>query len=626
MKRRLQFPRWKQNNVFGIIERYNSDADVLFQRQATVPPKTVRKLVDNLFKGFANEGQPLNSSGPFDAFYSPLSSPLLNWVSTSYTLTPQGSVTTTPYKSFKGNGVDSYYSTGFNPSTAGGKLLQNSASLFIWSLTDATGISLDDAGNTALRINSRGSSTPFVRCNSNAVTNVAASDSLGLTAVSRIGSSDFRYFKNNTVNSVITAASIAPTNAEITISRVNANFSPRELAFIGFGGGLSGTAMTSLYPHMAAFVQGMQSFFFDGLAAELGSPDLIDLSARKGLDFGTSIQSATRMSRKGATPSTTLYDFVEKKFSLQVTGIHFMPDVFQPTQGNFVTTGAVDLLQRAAAKNIPVRIHSLAYPKRCAETGNFADSFTTTTQCYDYIDSHFEAIAAVPGIENAVDFDVINEIVNGSGNRTDNVFYRVFGDHSYLVYMYQKAQDLFGTGKNYQWCQDNTERAFDAYDDTARSNVLAALTTAISNGAPITGYNFQSHLRFSDGLINRAKMKTFVEALIALGLKITVGELDVRTGYDPVYRPNQKSPLLYTKEEYDREAYFLMRSWLDFILPYVVSTGGSFLCWSASDISHSWEFYNGLPSGERPSIYDTEYNKKDQWYAIRDSLLLLADA
>lgn len=243
---------------------YNTDALALFSRMSSQPPPRVKRSISNLFDGLKAIGYPLTASGPWDAFYwvtSNAADALLNWVSSSYPLVPQNSPVATPYRGFQGNGSTSYYSTGFNPSAAGGKHVQDSAHMFIWSLTDATGSTADDAGNTNTRINSKGSSTPFVRCNSGSITNPSVSDSLGFSAVSRTASAGFRFHKNGAAGSSITGTSIAPANAEFTLCKVNTNYSARSIAGFGFGSGISDAGMQAIYGVLAIFAQDMQSFF-----------------------------------------------------------------------------------------------------------------------------------------------------------------------------------------------------------------------------------------------------------------------------------------------------------------------------------------------------------------------------
>lgn len=96
---------------------------------------------DNLICGLETDG--VGCSASLDALYIfaavDAATYKLNLCSSSFSLTEVGTVTFTQYTGVMTDGTTGYENTGFNPATAGGHFVQNSASLGVYDLTnDAT--------------------------------------------------------------------------------------------------------------------------------------------------------------------------------------------------------------------------------------------------------------------------------------------------------------------------------------------------------------------------------------------------------------------------------------------------------------------------------------------------------
>jgi hypothetical protein len=165
----------------------------------------------------------------------------------------------------KPNGTNGYGDTFLTPATS---ISQNSAHLSFYSRTQSIG--------DGFNIGSVKTNPPFeglhiaisfglnsnqmrTRCNSqNPSTSYTPTDTRGLFSISRIASSQFKGYRNNT--SVFTAAetSNSPNNVKIVIGATNttggvSDYSTNECAFASIGDGLTDTEAANLYTAVQAY-------------------------------------------------------------------------------------------------------------------------------------------------------------------------------------------------------------------------------------------------------------------------------------------------------------------------------------------------------------------------------------
>jgi len=289
-------------------------------------------------------------------------------------------------------------------------------------------------------------------------------------------------------------------------------------------------------------------------------------------------------------------------------GSDMKPAVTQPSQGVFDFTRADAFAARAALDEKPFRLHLLNYPAK--ELPWMTDEVCNAATWQGLIDAHFEAYAARPWAQSVTSIDVTNEIMDGeeanprNGFR-DTVWYRA-GGPGWVTYMFQKARALWPNTPLYM-CHDRLEQLTDGYGQRQAAWFLQMLENQLNAGAPITGVNFQCHLSFRLGF-DAKRLRDFCEDIKSLGLKIMIGEFDVRTG-----NVGQFVPSNYTVTEYDRQGALLARQVWDVLLPEV--DGGEVLVWGLTDNHNSWE------AGERPCLYDESNVKKPLYDEVRNAFL-----
>lgn len=376
----------------------------------------------------------------------------------------------------------------------------------------------------------------------------------------------------------------------------------------------------------SAPMPGFGNVRIDDTDSPLGEQKKIAAAARAaGITFGVAIQSDTRISKPGPEGKGTLADFIRENSELYVPGIAFLPEHFQPKEGYFNVGMANAFIKRAKADRKQFRIHSMLYP---GHDPSWVYQAVNRDNWREKMDLHFEVMAAVPGIHDCVNLDVVNELMEANQKDTDgyrpNAWYKAAGGPDYVTYAFKKARSLF-KDKPLYWCHDHTEQITDGYHVRQVAYVLAALERALEAGAPIDGYNMQGHLQFRLGF-DEKRLRDFLKDLTSnLGLKLIIGELDCRTGYIIDRQTDTRLPKDYSAEEYDSKAADLVERFLNVSLPFVKDTGKQLLTWGIADVDNSWEpgTAQNIPVNERPLLFDYSFRPKPMHEAVRTSLLEL---
>jgi hypothetical protein len=246
------------------------DAEALIARFTTRPNLRARILIRTAISGLKAAGiwakldcLWLLGTDSIDA--------AMNWVSPNYTLTTFGGEVYVPGQGYDGDGSTAHLNTGFNPTTAGGKYAQDSASIGIWVLEDQYE-NKDDMGNTnalirtfidtsalsaGFRLNSSATST--VSGTSTATQSYGFRGSFGLTWATRLSSAGFNYGRNAQPLGTVTAASVAPSNDTFFLGggRV-ADYSRERVAAAFIGGGLTNAEIATLYTVLSPLVNGLR--------------------------------------------------------------------------------------------------------------------------------------------------------------------------------------------------------------------------------------------------------------------------------------------------------------------------------------------------------------------------------
>jgi GH35 family endo-1,4-beta-xylanase len=350
--------------------------------------------------------------------------------------------------------------------------------------------------------------------------------------------------------------------------------------------------------------------------------DLLGAARSKGLLFGAAIQADDHISTAGPDGRGTLADFIRENVALYVPGIAFLPEHIQPEEDVFTLELANEFVARAKADQKAFRIHCMLYPNH---EPDWVKTAITPSNWRQKLDRHFEAIASVFGADEAVNIDVVNELISANYPDTNgykpNPWFLASGTE-YVSYAFKKAKKCFPNVPLY-WCHDQTEQLTDSFHVNLTKHILSAIENALRAGAPISGYNMQGHLELRLGF-DAARLKSFLTDLTQnLGLDVIIGELDCRTGYVFGEQIDTPMPSDYSIADYDNASADLISQFLDVALPFVKHGGGKqIITWGLCDIDNSWkeDRKKGTPQGERPLPYDINYKCKPMKCAIIRSL------
>jgi len=371
------------------------------------------------------------------------------------------------------------------------------------------------------------------------------------------------------------------------------------MADIKAASGLSGVRMSPMFTDTGATLQA--------------------IAATKGIKFGATTPETWRT---GAAPAGTDALF-SNNCEVLCAGVEFEGTRIQNVEGVFTFTQAQAVITKAIAAGKKLTWSHLFYP---ANDMAWVNTSTVTAGNYRAkIDAHVAAVAeflqtsdGLGGtyLDHFIRIDVTNELIDGftvnpNGYRT-TAWYTAAAHNAY-VYMFQSARAAWPTMK-LGLGQDELETVprGDSYATKHATNFLAALTQLLAVGAPIDVVDAQGHFKLSNRFDAAAARAQF-DAYVALGVGITISELDCRIG------DNGSALLLnLSSYEYQRRQAERIYQWLKVILPYIV--GNELIVWMLADNFNTWF------TGEAPTLYSYSggvYSTKLQYDAVRRALLEL---
>jgi hypothetical protein len=183
---------------------------------------------------------------------------LINWIDPAGVAgTAVNGPTFTADRGFAGDGATSYIDSGIRLDTLGGNYTQDSACMFVWSLTDAADDDYYDIGTgTQARLNARRTTgSMLTRANDGTNSAVAVADSLGLSMWSRGASGSYDRYRNATSLGAASVASIGLDNTNLDVLRGGpGQYSARQIAVAGVGGYLDASEQGALHGALSDYL------------------------------------------------------------------------------------------------------------------------------------------------------------------------------------------------------------------------------------------------------------------------------------------------------------------------------------------------------------------------------------
>lgn len=244
--------------------QYSSEASALFARITADPGTTRKNLINNLIVSLKTAGVWTKLDVLYLFAAADSQSALLNWVSSSYNCTATNSPTFTANQGYTGNGTNAYLATGFNPSSAAGRVFaQDSSHLGVYTLSTGTGVlNVLEAGSTTLSanwgINSFRSDLGNViraELSGTAFSNsTAVASPKGHSAIARSSSSQVRIYRDGALLATNSDTSATPTNTNLAWLRYNTTYSARQIAAGHMGGSLNDTEMAAMNTALSTYL------------------------------------------------------------------------------------------------------------------------------------------------------------------------------------------------------------------------------------------------------------------------------------------------------------------------------------------------------------------------------------
>lgn len=241
----------------GVFVPTDADAIALFARMSTQPSNAEQRIIHALIVGLKSDGLWAKLHVLYDLGAHDDQAQTLNWLSTSYTLTPSGAPTHLLDLYSYGDGSATYWDTGYKFSAG----QQNDAHLGIYSPFSSQKANADFGNSNAAIVIRNTSDQAFYRTNagsaSSAITNT---DGRGHYVASRTGSAagnDILYKDGVSIGSSTATSTTPDATYNFNIGRraqASPTFSDRRLAIVHAGTGLSAQDAANFTARLATYL------------------------------------------------------------------------------------------------------------------------------------------------------------------------------------------------------------------------------------------------------------------------------------------------------------------------------------------------------------------------------------
>ncbi|KAA8904964.1 glycosyl hydrolase family 10 protein [Sphaerosporella brunnea] len=256
-------------------------------------------------------------------------------------------------------------------------------------------------------------------------------------------------------------------------------------------------------------------------------------------------------------------------------------DATEPSKGSFNFGNADVLVNFATSNGRLIRGHTLVWH---SQLPSWVSSITDKNTLTSVIQNHINTVVGrYKGKIYA--WDVVNEVLDDSGNFRNSVFYKLLGEQFIdLAFKTARAAD------------PNVKLYINDYNldgpGTKIDNLIALVKRLQSRGVPIDGIGSQSHLILGQV----GGVQTQLQRLAATGLDVAITELDIRI-------PKDVTSAKLSQQQSDYNTVF--KACLN--VPKCVGI----TMWGVSD-KNSW-VDSTFPSYDAPLLWDDYYNRKSAY-------------
>jgi endo-1,4-beta-xylanase len=311
-----------------------------------------------------------------------------------------------------------------------------------------------------------------------------------------------------------------------------------------------------------------------------------------GVRIGTAVQPRLFDSDPEYVPT-----LVREFDSVTAENAHKWPQI-HPDQGVYDFADADAVVELAEAHDMRVRGHNLlwANPDRIPDYVNALDSPEALRA---ELTSHIETV--VGRYAGRIDaWDVVNEPLENLGTTLyENVFFQHLGP-DYIAEALRIAHAADPSARLF------LNEVFATVPGTARFDAFYDLVAGLlDDGVPLHGIGLQTHLLGGVADRDPAEFQAAVQAFADLGLRVEITEMDV-----PMFAGDDR------RADQAEIVFEIVGACL------AVSACDAVTFWGFTDL-HTWIDAQFGP-GFEPLLFDTAYQRKPSYFALRDALLARA--
>lgn len=286
-------------------------------------------------------------------------------------------------------------------------------------------------------------------------------------------------------------------------------------------------------------------------------------------------------------------EVLTREYNVLVAENEMKASFLQPSRGNFSWNKADELVQFAEDNGMKVRGHALVWH---TQVGWMENLQADRNEMLTVMREHIEAVAG--RYKGRIwEWDVVNEAIDDGNAIFRNTFWLQRIGEDYIDSAFHFAHRADPNALLYY-------NDYSSEDMGAKSNKVYALVKGLKErGVPIHGVGFQCHFESAATWPAFSGIDANMQRLQALGLKISLTEVDFR-----MQMPPDAASLAQQKQKY--------QDLMQICLANANCT--SFLTWGVTD-AHSWvpHFFTGMGAA---LPFDSNYQPKPAYEGLSEAL------
>jgi endo-1,4-beta-xylanase len=314
--------------------------------------------------------------------------------------------------------------------------------------------------------------------------------------------------------------------------------------------------------------------------------------------------------------TTTAQQTVVNRHFSQITAGNIMKmSYLHPSADTYTFDNADALVKYAADNGIAVHAHTLIWHSDY-QVPSYMKSFTGDKEAFlTMLDQHVKGVAS-HFAGKVASWDVVNEALSdGSGYRTDSVFYQKSGNSpDYIARAFTAARAADPKAKLYY-----NDYSTEVYDGNKFKSLMTLLDDLKAKNAPIDGVGFQMHVYFD--WPSASDIGKSFKAVADRGLMVKISELDipVNNPYSAGYPGNVKMD--YTTDialQHKKRYCEVVKAYMDNV---PAAQRGGVVIWGVDDPS-SWliSFLHKNKYPDWPLLFNKDYQDKPALRGVADAL------